>query len=100
MWILVCVYGTMPSCEQRATPMKTTSAAVARKATNVTIEPSLLVQAKALHINVSKAAEAGLMQAVAARRAELWLADNQGALESSNAYVQKNGLPLAKFRNF
>lgn len=83
----------------RTTSMKATTTP-ARKATNVTIEPSLLVEAKALQINVSKAAEAGLMQAVAARRAELWLADNQAALESSNAYVQKNGLPLAKFRNF
>jgi len=73
---------------------------VARKATNVTIEPALLMRAKALRINISQAAEAGLIQAVAARQAELWLADNQGALESSNAYVQQNGLPLARFRNF
>ena len=77
-----------------------TQVAAARKATNVTIEPSLLMRAKALHINISQAAEEGLMRAVAARQAELWLADNQGALESSNDYVQKNGLPLARFRSF
>lgn len=98
MLLALCICGSMSGCETRTNAMKTVPAA--RKATNVTIEPSLLVQAKALQINVSKAAEAGLMQAVAARRAELWLADNQGALESSNDYVHKHGLPLAKFRNF
>jgi antitoxin CcdA len=73
---------------------------VARKATNVTIEPNLLLRAKELRINISQAAEAGLMQAAAARQAEIWLADNQAALQSSNDFVQKNGLPLAQFRNF
>jgi len=71
-----------------------------RKATNVTFEAELLTQAKALEINISKAAEAGLARAVAARQSELWLAANQQAIASSNAYVEKNGLPLARFRNF
>jgi post-segregation antitoxin (ccd killing protein) len=35
-------------------------------------------------------------------RSELWLAANREALESSNAYVEKNGLPLSSFviKNF
>ncbi|MFA7668886.1 MAG: type II toxin-antitoxin system CcdA family antitoxin, partial [Burkholderiaceae bacterium] len=33
-------------------------------------------------------------------RSELWLAENQEAIESSNAYVEKHGLPLAKHRMF
>lgn len=71
-----------------------------RKATNVTFEASLLAKAKALKINISKAAEEGVARAVAARQAEIWLENNAAALESSNAYVEKNGLPLARFRNF
>ena len=71
-----------------------------RKATNVTFEAQLLTQAKALKINISQASEEGLARAVAARQAELWLRDNQHALQSSNAYVEKNGLPLARFKNF
>ena len=64
-----------------------------RKATNVSLGSTLLVEAKALGINISQAAEAGLARAVAERRAELWLQANQEALESSNAYVEANGCP-------
>ena len=72
----------------------------ARKATNVSINEALLSEAKALKINVSKAAEAGLVVALAEKRAELWLAENRAALESSNAYVDRRGLPLAQYRGF
>jgi antitoxin CcdA len=73
---------------------------VTRKATNVTVDADLLASAKVLKINVSRATEDGLKRAVAARQAELWLEANRAALESSNAYVDQNGLPLARFRNF
>ncbi|BAL27500.1 type II toxin-antitoxin system CcdA family antitoxin [Azoarcus sp. KH32C] len=72
----------------------------ARKATNVTLGEGLLAEAKALDINISQAAEAGVARAVAERRAELWLAENRNALESSNAYVEAHGLPLARYRMF
>ncbi len=73
---------------------------IARKATNVSINEALLSEAKALKINVSKAAEAGLVIALAEKRSELWLAENRAALESSNSYVEQNGLPLAQYRTF
>ena len=73
---------------------------IARKATNVSINEALLSEAKALKINVSKAAEAGLVIALAEKRSELWLAENRAALESSNNYVEQNGLPLAQYRAF
>lgn len=71
-----------------------------RKATNITLEEALLAEAKSLQINISKAAEAGVARAIAEKRAELWLQDNQAALESSNAYVEQHGLPLARYRGF
>lgn len=71
-----------------------------RKATNISLDEALLAEAKALHINVSKAAEAGVAYAVAEKQAELWLQQNQAALDSSNAYVERHGLPLAKYRGF
>jgi antitoxin CcdA len=40
------------------------------------------------------------MRAIAERRAALWLEENRAALESSNAFVERNGLPLAQFRSF
>jgi antitoxin CcdA len=61
---------------------------------------ALVAEAKALGVNVSRAAEAGLAEAVAVRRQECWLAENDAALASSNAYVEQRGLPLAKHRAF
>ncbi|PTD95886.1 type II toxin-antitoxin system CcdA family antitoxin [Pseudothauera lacus] len=71
-----------------------------KKATNVSLAEPLLAEAKALRINVSQAAEAGLARAVAEKRAALWVAENAEAFECWNAYVEKNGLPLAKYRTF
>jgi len=71
-----------------------------RKATNVSLGADLLAQAKALHINISQAAESGLARAVAEKRAELWLQANQQALDSSNAFVEQKGLPLAAYQQF
>ena len=72
----------------------------ARKATNITVDAALLAQARALDINVSQASEAGLRRAVAAAQADRWLAQNAAALDSSNAYVERHGLPLERFRKF
>ncbi|MBW8833456.1 MAG: type II toxin-antitoxin system CcdA family antitoxin [Burkholderiales bacterium] len=77
-----------------------TASSPARRATNVTLEATLLAQAKMLKINISQASEEGVARAVAARQAELWLQANQEALQSSNAFVEQHGLPLAQFRNF
>ncbi|NMG45319.1 post-segregation antitoxin CcdA [Aromatoleum toluvorans] len=71
-----------------------------RKPANVSLPEALLSEAKALRINVSQAAEAGLARAVLERRAELWKAENREALESSNEFVEQHGLPLARYRGF
>ena len=72
----------------------------AKKATNVSISEALLADARELQINVSRAAEAGLERVIAERRAEIWLQENLEALRSSNEYVERNGLPLAKYKQF
>jgi antitoxin CcdA len=71
-----------------------------RRATNLSLPEDLLSEAKALQINISQAAEAGVAQAVARTRSERWLAENQEAIESSNAFDEKHGLPLANYRIF
>ncbi|MEM8837590.1 MAG: type II toxin-antitoxin system CcdA family antitoxin [Pseudomonadota bacterium] len=71
-----------------------------RKATNLSLDEHLLQEAKALGVNISRAAESGLELAVAEKRAEQWKRENKGALESSNEWVERNGLPLNKFRPF
>ncbi len=75
-------------------------ARAAKKATNVSLAEILVAEAKALHINVSQAAEAGLARAVAEKRAQLWLRENREAIDSSNEYVDKHGLPLQRFKMF
>ena len=67
-----------------------------RMATNVSLGEALLAEAKSLRIYMSQAAEAGLARAVAKRHAELWLDANHAAQESSNAYFERNGLPLGQ----
>lgn len=44
--------------------------------------------------------EAQLTSDVAPGRAEEWVRENWEAIQSSNAYVEKHGLPLAKYREF
>lgn len=71
-----------------------------RKATNVSLPENLIGEAKSLNINISQACEQGLRSAVAKTRAERWIEENWDAIQSSNAYVEKHGLPLARFRQF
>jgi len=71
-----------------------------RRATNVSIDARLLEEAKKLQVNVSQAAEQGLVRATAEKRAVLWLEENHSALESSNVFIDRFGLPLAKYRGF
>ena len=78
-----------------AEPPKTT-----RKPTNLSLDSNLLEEAKALGINISRSAEAGIAEAVRLHKQQKWLKENAGALASSNAYVEANGLPLAQYRRF
>jgi antitoxin CcdA len=77
-----------------------TRSASARRATNVSIRADLIEEARRLNINISQACEAGLEKQVNKSRAEAWLEENRGAIEYWNGYVERNGLPLAKYRQF
>lgn len=77
-----------------------TSRTARKRATNVSIDVDLLNAARALKVNVSKAAERGIAQAINDEHAKQWLFDNQSALESSNTFIETHGLPLAKYRLF
>ena len=68
--------------------------------TNVSLGADLVDEAKALGVNISLAAASGLEQAVKQARAERWLEENGAALDSSNEWMEANGLPLADLRLF
>jgi antitoxin CcdA len=71
-----------------------------KRATNLTIDSMLLDEARGLGINLSAPFEARLRDAVRARNAAQWLEENRAALQSSNEWVEKHGLPLEKYRQF
>ncbi len=71
-----------------------------RKPTNLSLDSLLLSEARELKVNLSRAAEEGVRTAVAAAKAKQWQAKNASALRSSNAYVERHGLPLDIFRQF
>ena len=71
-----------------------------KRATNLTIDPVLLDEARALNINLSATFEASLRDAVRKLKAAQWLEENRAALEGYNAWVEKNGLPLENYRQF
>lgn len=71
-----------------------------RKATNVSLDAALIEQARDLDINISRACERGLAEQIAEARDERWRRENAEAVASFNTYVERNGLPLARFRQF
>jgi antitoxin CcdA len=71
-----------------------------KRPTNVSLNGALIDEAKQFGINISDACERGLSEDVAKARREKWLSENRAAIEASNAYVEKHGLPLARYRMF
>jgi antitoxin CcdA len=68
--------------------------------TNVSLDAALVIEARELGVSISQASNRGLEEAVRKARGERWLEENKEALESSNAWVEANGLPLEKYRLF
>ena len=71
-----------------------------RKPTNLTLDEDLVSAARALNVNVSRAAEEGIARAIRAERERRWREENAEAVRQSNDYVEKHGLPLSPHRQF
>lgn len=80
--------------------MKSTAKPSRRQRSSFTAAPELLAEARALGVNVSRAAEAGIEAEVKKARWAQWRAENAEAIQSWNRYVEEHGLPLAKYRRF
>jgi antitoxin CcdA len=72
----------------------------ARKPANLSLNEDLVTQARDLNINLSRAAEDGIARAIKTERERLWRIENAEGIAASNAYVEKHGLPLQKYRQF
>ena len=71
-----------------------------RRATNVTLPVELVVEAKALQVNVSQACQRGLAEAVHEARRAHWLEQNRRAIESYNERIEREGPTLEQYRRF
>ena len=80
--------------------MRKIAANAVRQPANLSIDSQLMKEAKGLNVNVSRAAEAGIAEAVAAEKTRLWKLENRATMESWNDYVEKHGVPLKEHRQF
>jgi len=71
-----------------------------RQPVNLSIDSNLMKEAKGLDVNVSRAAEAGTDEAVAAEKARLWKLENRATMDAWNDYVVEHGIPLKEHRQF
>ena len=71
-----------------------------RQPTNLTIDSTVLSEAKALGINISRACEAHLQEMVRQEKTRLWKEQHAKFLAHYNAEVERDGLPLDQWRQF
>lgn len=71
-------------------------AATAPKTQGPALPRKLLDEAERLNVEFTGLPEDEVRHAVR----EAWIEENREAIESSNAWVEKHGLPLAKYRQF
>ena len=72
----------------------------ARKVHDLTVSEALVTEAETLGLDVAGAAEQGIARAIKAEKERRWKQENAEAIQASNDYVAKHGLPLAKYRQF
>lgn len=79
---------------------KTNAPEDSKRPTKVMLSEALVAEADTLGVNLSQAAEQGLLAEIARARGEQWVERNRAAMESWNEYVARNGLPLDDLRVF
>ena len=67
---------------------------------NLTLSKDTVETAKELGLNLSQAAEAGIRAEISRVRAQQWLEEHQEAIEAYNERIEREGVPLAKYRMF
>ena len=72
----------------------------ARRSTSMTLDAEVLEEARRLGINVSQAAQMGVIAAIGSERARIWKQENAGAVADYNTFIEKSGVPMAEFRKF
>ena len=71
-----------------------------RPKVNLSLDPGLTAEARALGLNMSRIAEQALAKAIKEARNRVWIEQNRAALDAYTAEVERDGLPLGRFRSF
>lgn len=71
-----------------------------RRATNLSLNAKVLDAARDLGMNVSQTVDELLAAEVERRYWARWNEENREAIEAYNARIEREGLPLAKYRSF
>ena len=72
----------------------------AKRAVNLSLNAQVLDTARELGMNLSSTVDALLAEEVKKRYWERWNAENKDAIEHYNARIEREGLPLARYRSF
>jgi antitoxin CcdA len=71
-----------------------------KRPTNLSLDAGVLDMARELGLNISRTVDELLAQEVQRLYWARWNEDNKQAIATYNARVEKDGLPLAKYRSF
>ena len=76
------------------------SDAAPKRATNLTLNAKVLDMARELGMNLSQTVDGLLAEEVRRRYWERWNEENKVAISAYNERIERDGLPLAKYRTF
>lgn len=71
-----------------------------RKPVNLSLDTGIVAAAKEAGINLSKISEAAIRAATRAEQERAWKEEHAAHFEAWNEWVEKNGLPLERYRLF
>lgn len=71
-----------------------------KRPTNLSLNAKVLDAARELGMNLSQTVDALLAEEVRKRYWERWNEENKQAIEHYNRRIEKEGLPLARYRTF
>jgi antitoxin CcdA len=71
-----------------------------RAKVNLSIDDAVTREARALGVNMSRVAEAAIAEAARLERNRRWREENRAALAAYAREIERDGLPLARFRSF
>ncbi|GAA0305739.1 type II toxin-antitoxin system CcdA family antitoxin [Rhodovulum strictum] len=73
---------------------------MARVKVNLTLDAQVAETARSLGLNMSRLAEAAIIEAAKVERNRLWRQENRAAIDAYAEEIAREGLPLAQFRSF